>query len=492
MFNSFLDSNNKLLVNRLARAQASILALSLSTKEEYLAQVTSQINRVINIGYEMQPLIQIAAATPAVVGDPVSNLLTINEDTADIAAEIGRLEDDASTLFNLSAASVNAICQQVREAIYESTNARFTEQFVSTGQTDSSSSATIDMTAGVAQLPLSNETVLSPTLAVGQNAVGSTTDDITALSTPTTETLFTWNGSLLEIIVSFSAPTIVNRLNVIPDTYVGYEITTFTASADGTLFEDILADLAVDTIVMDSAAGKYSGLTVVDFPPRSVSKIRLVIQNRTSGDTVGLRSLTFTQRSYQATGSVVSAPQSSPVGPVLFSVGEQEFEPYVAITHQISADSVNYTTIQPGVVTLPAQWWYRALLSRSSEAFQDNSNGVAATTADPAYSTGFTLVTSTSIPLSATTIERTLVFSGITTAIPLAETPLPGTLQLSEGTLYLPSSQFSLDAENNLTITGPTGNVTVTYQTSAQGLAGLSALENYYTPLLSSVQFEVQ
>jgi len=164
----------------------------------------------------------------------------------------------------------------------------------------------------------------------------------------------------------------------------------------------------------------------------------------------------------------------------------------VSITYQISADSVNYTTIQPGVVTLPAQWWYRALLSRSSEAFQDNSNGVAATTADPAYATGFTLVTSTSIPLSATTIERRLVFSGITTAIPLAETPLPGTLQLSEGTLYLPSSQFSLDAENNLTITSPTGNVTVTYQTSAQGLAGQSALENYYTPLLSSVQFEVQ
>ena len=45
---------------------------------------------------------------------------------------------------------------------------------------------------------------------------------------------------------------------------------------------------------------------------------------------------------------------------------------------------------------------------------------------------------------------------------------------------------------HHLTITGPTGNVTVTYQTSAQGLAGQSALENYYSPLLSSVQFEVQ
>ena len=492
MFNSFLDSNNKLLVNRLARAQAAILALSLSTKEEYLAQVTSVINRVINIGYSMQPLITIAGATPAVVGDPVTNLLRVNQDAADIAAEISRLEDDASTLFNLSAASVNSIIQQIREAIYQSTGTKYIEQFVSKLQIDSASTANIDMNAGIAQLPLGTETILTPTFAVGKNAIGSTTGDITTLSAPTTETLFVWNGTMLEIIVSFAAPTIVNRMNVTPDSYVGYEVTTFTASPDGTLFEDILEDLGVDTIVMDASAGKYSGATVVDFPPRSVSKVRLVIQNLAQGSTLGLRALSFTQRSYQSTGTVVSTPQSSPIGSVVFSKTEDTFSPYVSITHQISADSVNYTAIEPGVVTLPAQWWYRALLNRSSQAFSTSGAAVAATTADPAYSTGFTLVTSTSIPLSPTTIERTLVFSNITTSIPLAETPLPGTLQVSEGNLYLTSNQFSLNAQNTLTITNPTGNVTVTYQTSAQGTAGVSALENYYTPLLSAVQFEAQ
>ena len=492
MFNSFLDSNNKLLVNRLARAQAKILALSLSTKEEYLAQVTSLINREVNTGYAMQDLKQIAAATPAIVGDVVGNLLAINDDASDIADEISRLEDDASTLFNLTAASINSVCQQIREAIYQSSGTRYVEQFVSKDNIDASSSANIDMNAGVAQLPLASETVLSPTISVGQNSVGNTAGDITTVPTAAGETVFLWNGTSLEVIVTFAAPTIVNRLNITPDSYLGYEITTFTASADGTLFEDVLVNLGVDAIVLDAAAGKFSGSTVVDFPPQFVSKMRLVIQNRTAGSTLGLRALSFAQRSYLATGSVITTPQTLPSGIVQFSAEQTVFSPYVSITHQISSDSVHYTNIQPGLVTLGSQWWYRALLSRSSDAFTKTVTGVAATTADPAFSTGFTLVTSTSIPLNSTTIERTLVFSGITAPIPLSETPLPGTLQLSEGNVYLPDSRFSLDTSNNLTIVAPTGNTTVTYQASAQGAAGVSALENYYTPLLSSAQFKVQ
>jgi hypothetical protein len=487
MFSSFLYSNNKLLVNRLARAQATILGLSLSTKEEYLAQITSIINGAINTGYGMQDLISIAAQTPGVVGDPITNLMRLNDDAADIAAEINRLEDDASTLFNLSAASRNSICQQIREAIYASTASRFNEQFVNKNQIDSASSANFDLNAGVAQLPLTTETVLTPVFSVGQNSTGSTTDDITTLSASTTETLFTWDGTLLEVIVSFPTPTIVN-----PDKYDGYEITTFTASADGTLFEDILADLNVPVLVLDAAAGKYSGSTIVDFPPRSVSKIRLIFQNLVAGNTIGLRALTFTQRSYQATGSVISSAQTSPTGQVLFQPDASVYSPYVSVTHQISSDSVHYTTIQPGLVNLSDTWWYRALLNRSTSAFASSGSAVAATTADPSYSTGFTLVSSSSIPLSPTIIERTLVFSNVTASIPLAETPLPNTLQVTEGTLGLNSSAYSFDEQNNLTINNPSGNISVVYQTSAQGTAGIAALQNYYTPLLTSVQFEKQ
>lgn len=492
MFSSFLDSNNKLLVNRLARAQASILGLSqtLSTKEEYLAQVTSLINRVINQGYGMQPLITLGAETPGVVGDPISNMLTLNDDATDIASEISRLEDNASVLFNLSAASRNSICQQIREAIYESTYKHYVEEFINKNQIDPSTSASIDMTAGIAQLPLTKETPVVATFAVGQNSIGSSTDTISLLTAGTTETLFTWNGTFLEIIVSFATPTIINRLLISPDVYIGYEITTLTSSSDGSLFEDILKDLQTPAIVLDASSGKFSGSTIVDFPPRLVSKVRLIVQNLVSGDTIGLRALSFTQRNYQSTGSVVSTPQTEPTGQVQFKADQQVYSPYVSITHQISSDSVHYTTIQPGNVNLPTQWWYRALLNRSASAFSSSASGVSATTADPAFSTGFTLVTSSSIPLSPTTIERTLVFSNVTGPIPLAETPLPGTLQASQGSLYMNQNQYSLDASNNLTFTGPVASVTVTYQTSAQSSQGVSALEDYYSPLLTSIEFE--
>jgi hypothetical protein len=492
MFNSFLDSNNKLLVNRLGRAQAKILGLSLSTKEEYLAQVTSIINAVINIGYGMQPLVKIAASTPAVVGDCTSNLETLNEDAADIADEISRLEDNASVLFNLAAACRNSIGQQIREAIYASTATHFVEEFVDQTQLDSSTSAEIDMNAGIAQLPLSNETVLAPSFAVGENSVGSASADISLLATGGAETLFVWNGTLLEVIVSFAAPTIVNRMTIQPDTYLGYEITTLTASPDGSVFSDILADLNVPAISLDASAGKYAGVTVIDFAPRSVSKIRMILQNLVAGDTLGIRSLGFTQRSYQPTGMIVSKPQTSPAGSVLFSVDQDVFSPFVSVTHQISGDSVHYTTVQPGEIVLPSTWWYRALLNRSSQAFTTGSSPVSPTTADPNYSTGFTLVKSSSIPLSPTTIERTLVFSNVTGSIPLAETPLPGTLQLSQGSMYLTSSQYSFNSSNELSFPSTMTTVTVTYQTSAAGAQSLQALENYYTPLLTSVHFESQ
>jgi hypothetical protein len=90
-----------LLTNRLGRVQARIRALSLFTKEDYVAQLTSLVNGVINQDYAMQDLITISPGTPGVVGDPVTNMLRLNDDCGDMADEIGRLENNASVLYNL-------------------------------------------------------------------------------------------------------------------------------------------------------------------------------------------------------------------------------------------------------------------------------------------------------------------------------------------------------------------------------------------------------
>lgn len=102
----------------------------------------------------------------------------------------------------------------------------------------------------------------------------------------------------------------MNRLLISPDDYKGYTITTCTTTPDGSLFTDVLADLGVTSIRMDATAGKYSGSTVVDFPPRSVLSMRLVLQNQVDGTTIPLRSLSLTQRSYQA--GATTAPRRPP------------------------------------------------------------------------------------------------------------------------------------------------------------------------------------
>jgi hypothetical protein len=336
---------------------------------------------------------------------------------------------------------------------------------------------------------LIEETILTPTLSVGLNSVGTTVDSISSLQAGTATNLFTWSGELLEIIVTFQAPTVVNRLDIVPDDYKGYEITSMTTSPDGSVFNDVLAGLGVESIVLNAEEGKYSGAAKIDFQPQSVISMRIVIENRVDGTTIPLRTMSLTQRSYQSTASITSNAQISPIGLLTFEVDQLVPAPYVSITHQISSDGVNFITITPGPVTLPSQWWYRALFGRSSNAFQSTSQPLFPTTADPGYSSGFTLVSSSTTTISATTIERTLVISSITEAIPLRETPIPGTLSVRQGTVYLTPTQFALDENNNLTFLITVSTVTVSYQTSSAGTANLAALQTYYTAILREVRF---
>lgn len=101
MFTSFLSSDNALLTNRLGRVQPALQALKLSTREDYTAQLTSLVNDVVNQDYQMLELVPITAGTPGIVGDPETNLTRLNQDCGDMAAEIERLENNASVLYNL-------------------------------------------------------------------------------------------------------------------------------------------------------------------------------------------------------------------------------------------------------------------------------------------------------------------------------------------------------------------------------------------------------
>jgi hypothetical protein len=125
MFNSLLlDSNDSVIADRLSRLQDSLRSLTLSTREDYQAAVYSLVNTVLNLGDNMQTLIQVRSK-PAIVGDLTQNLTLLNQDSNDIAAEILRIENSAGDLYNLAAASQNALRQLIRQSIYISNQQQF-------------------------------------------------------------------------------------------------------------------------------------------------------------------------------------------------------------------------------------------------------------------------------------------------------------------------------------------------------------------------------
>jgi len=150
MFSNLIDQpQNQLLRARLDRLVDAVRQLRLPTREEYQAAVYSQVNAVLSLQNGMTPLFPITAEGPAVVGDLVNNFNVLSQDATDIASELLSTEDSAGRLLNLAASSQNALRQQIREAIFASSNGRFVEAFIH-GRNLGDYSVSLDFNAGLA------------------------------------------------------------------------------------------------------------------------------------------------------------------------------------------------------------------------------------------------------------------------------------------------------------------------------------------------------
>src|SRR5208337_1320800 len=261
----------------------------------------------------------------------------------------------------------------------------------------------------------------SATFSTGPNSVGSTTTPLSYLTDNRVDTAFVWNGSTLELLLTFSSPQIINRVTINLDTYAGLEIDTFTTSPDGTLVQDILNDLGVDRIVMDGTSNKFSGDVIIDFPPRHVQTMRLIITDLVGLGLISFRSFVCGQNTYSSTGQLTSVPIKAPTGTVVFTSTQNVFSPYVSITHQISYDGTQFTAINPGdVISLSSSpFFYRAVLERSSSRFDSPAGPLVQSPLDPVASANYILVTSTSTPLGTGLIERSLQINSVTGSIVL-------------------------------------------------------------------------
>lgn len=487
----FTNPNNALLQDRLARVQNTVRNLVYYTAEDYQAAVTSAVNAVLSLGYAMTPLQPVIAQGPALVGDAGNNFTILNNDAQDIENEILRIEDSSASLFNLAAASQNQLRQAIREFAFGSNNKRYVEDFLNDNNLPNAT-ASFDFNAGLATSTLLDSTQPIPTIIIGQNSVGSLdpSSSISNLTDGLITTTMLFNGSSLELILTFPTPTIINRLEIDLDTYLGLKIVSLTSTPDGNLTQDVLSDLDITSYLMDSTSSKFTGDVIIDFPPRYVLNMRIVINDVTGTDVISLRQLSLFALRYGPTAQLTTNAITAPNNTVTFSTTQNVFDPYVSITHQISYNGTEFTTISPGSITLTGPtYWYRALFGRSSSAFT-NSSPLQQTALDSVPSANYKLVTTTTVPLGANAIERTLNIINVIGPIVFQEIPLPGTFQVQNGAVIL--SQQAGDYtfyQNTLAFATTMSSITVTYQTTA-GSVAISNLQDYYSALLYEFRFD--
>lgn len=498
MFNPvFTNPNNALLQDRLNRITEQLRNTELSTAEDYAAEIYSAINTVISLGLAMTPLTPVGSQGPAVVGDVETNYTDLNNDAQDIANEMLRVEDLAATAFNEAAASQNQLRQQIRQFIYTPNQQVYVEDFVNENNL-TNVTANVDFNAAVATNALVSTTPLIPTISIGPNSVGSL-DPTTAIANLTNgqiDTVFSWNGTTLELFLTFPTAQIMNRLILNLDNYNELEIDTFTTSPDGNLIQDVLEDLGYTNILIDGTSNKFSGVVTIDFPPRYILSARLIINDRTGAGLIAFRQLSCLQLSFSPTGQLTSIPITAPTGTVIFTTIEEAFYPYTSITHQISYNGSQFSAINPGdtIALVTSPFFYRATLSTNTSQFTNQQGALIQSPLDPVASPYYTLSTSSITPLGSGLIERTLQFSSVNGPIVLRDTPLANTLIVQEGSviLSLAGGDYTFDTSSE-TITFPESvtGITISYQTSSLGNSAIQDLVSYYTPLLYEYRFEV-
>lgn len=501
MFNPIFDTvqTSQIILNRLARLQNVLRSFVAFTQVDYQAEVYSTVNQVLNLGNNMTPPFNFAKESPALIGDLTTNLDNLNNDGQDIAAEITAIENQIAQFYNLSAGVQNTLRQSIREQIYRSISTEYIEDFVNANQMQTGFSGAFDFNAGLSTTALTSDTVITPSQVItGPSSISSTPTanasyDPMQLLNPTNSVtnVVTWNGNQLELQLFFSTPTPVNRLIIHQDNYEGLEITSLTSSPDGIFFDQIDAELFPSDLTLNAASGKFSGDAIIDFNPRTMSVLKIVINDLIGQGFIALRGIETHQRVYAASGQFTSNPINTPTGSVTFASKQRIFNQLTLITHQLSYDGVHFQVIQPGqeIALTSSPFWYRAQLDRIADAFSSAASPIAENNNGPDTSPNYVLGTITTTNLNTGVLQRNIVFTTVTGSIAFNEVPVPGTLAVYFGsTLQAPSAYTFIN--NVLTLNSlPQSNVTVRYQTSTFGTAGLATLQNYFTPYLFEATF---
>lgn len=486
---TMMAGEQELLSARLAQAINDLRQKRFPTKQETLAEIYSAINGVLTLGNRMSPLARIPAFGPATTGNLTKNFSVLNQDCAAIIEQLLGTENDASGLYNSFAAAQNVLRQAIRERLVASSSRTYREAFINDSQIDmAGATASFDYNAGLATTPLLGETFLKPDtiathpLTAGSAAAGSSITNLLD-SNPTTS--FLWNGQVLDLVLGFAQPVIVNTVKLELIGYQGLVIDRFMATADGIQTDDLLAELPEGARSLDGDSSKFSGDWYALFAPRHVTQLRITIRDIVGTNQVQLRNLSVSQRKYGASGQLTSRQIATPTGLVQFSAKTRTGNNLTSVTHQISTDGQSYQGIQTGdVLNVPNAFWYRAVLNRLDSNFSKTTTPLQAPGND-----NFSLSSFTTTDLGGGIVSRKAVFSTVSGAVDLGEVPLGRSVAVYVGTSLLSPPAYTLSGPV-LTFSQAYSNLTVNYQASSYGLAGLVARQSFYAPYLDDVSFE--
>jgi hypothetical protein len=489
MYSDLYDpSGSSIFERRLQQAEQKLKTAKFSTLEECQAELHSTLNQIFALGNRMSPLKPVAPG-PAVPGDVQGNLLILNDDAQAVVSQLLDTESSAAELLNLIAATQNTLRQQIRESVFRPTGRSYTEAFLTSGNLVSST-ATVDFGAGLAALPLIQAFAVSPaSFRIGPASSGQATTDEAYLLDEDADTAFLWKGERLELIFEFSQPEIVNRIQIELDDYAGLKLEELTSSPDGTLREDLIADLFSAEQKLDSASCKFSGDVILDFNPRQVKRLRILLLDLVGKREIGLRGVSFWKRQYQSSGLVQSIQMDSPSGWCSFHTEQKTVPEYTSITHLLSGDGVHYHAIQPDEpVEVPSPFWYRALLERIDDSFDNPAAQVGDGVPE---SSNYTVSQALTKDLGAGLLERTILFSRVSGKMLLKDTPLPGTLVVFAGSSLASASVYTLNGRQ-LNFLSELTDISIRYQASSLARSGMATLKQYYSPYLYTVRLEKQ
>ncbi len=513
MFSQIYSNDlNEIQKRRLEELKDQLQRLQLVTLEDFQAEFYSALNAVLDLGNDVTPIRHITPGTPALAGHVQSNLAKLNQDASAIATQLLNLEQQTGQLFNLYAATQNGVRQSIREQIYAPTTNKFLESFIN-GRMIDNHNGSVDYGSGAFYLPLTSSSTYVPSqIRIGESSVRAESEEFKDLPAETElkrildskpETNLTWIGPRLELVFTFDRIVVLNRLQLEMDQYQGLVIEELTSSPDGVLKESLFDGLNTDKRTIDGFSGKFSSDYYLDFLPRHVKQLKLVIADKLGEDRISIRNILFFGRRYASVATLTSKKIENISGTVLVTAKQEKTSPLTSITHQISYDGVGYQAIPVNteIEIDKSPFWYRIYLERMEASFDELSSPVIGGS-DPDASDHFTLHDSSSLDLGNGILERRLHLTihevadlSVTRAVRLREHPFSGSLEVwISGSLMSPSLYTISSDHKAVTFVGTyeLTDVMVKYQTSAFENAGLKERKEYYTPYVEEISFEKQ